>query len=248
MNSRLLRTLNLLTNAVMVFAWISSLCVAQPPKQGETAPTNSELTSGLLDLLNEPPPSDSVRDKKLPPLTPADVGIDGEDLGESAENPLNSVRQSMLIAAAYLRREGANNETMRLQSDIVRRLDDLIAQMESAQQKQQQSESNQQSNSSKSQQQQNQQSQQSAGMKSRPGERQDSQDGSQRSARDGEPENPPAQRGGNVAVELSDPKSLQQDVWGQLPPRVRQQMQSRGWWSNSCLLTVNKSRPTFKRC
>ena len=30
-----------------------------------------------------------------------------------------------------------------------------------------------------------------------------------------------------MTVELADPKALQQDVWGQLPSRVRQQMQSR---------------------
>lgn len=200
--------------------------------QKQTAPaapsTSTELVDGLMDLLNEPAANTSASPKAKPPLTPEDVGLEGEDLGEAPENPLQSVRQSMLIAAAYLTREGANQDTMKLQSDIVRRLDELIAEMEKSQGQQSKSKQDSEQSSAKSKSQQ-QQTQQSQPMKSRSGERQDTDGGQEQKERTGEPENPPTQRGGQgaVAVELSDPKALQQDVWGQLPSRVRQQMQSR---------------------
>jgi hypothetical protein len=201
----------------------------QPPKSS-TPSTSNELVEGLLDLLNEPTakkPPDTLN----PPLTPADVGLEGEDLGDASENPLLAVRQSMLIAAGYLRRDGANSETMKLQSDIVRRLDDLISELEKAQSNEDKSkqespqQASQQSNAQKQREQQN----RSQSVKSRPDERKNSEAGEDRMDRQGEPENPPTQRGkgGSATVELADAKSLQQDVWGQLPSRVRQQMQSR---------------------
>ncbi len=192
--------------------------------------TSSELVEGLLDLLNAPPAAKKSDMPPPTPLTPADVGLDGEDLGEDQENPLQAVRQSMLIAAAYLGREGANAHTMQLQSDIVRRLDDLISEMEKSQSSQNQSKKNtdQQSTLTPKPQQQN-QPPQSQSSKPRPGESRDPKESQDQSPLQGEPENPPTQKGsaGGVAVELSDPKALQQDVWGQLPSRVRQQMQSR---------------------
>ena len=203
--------------------------VAQQPATQPTPSTSAELMDGLLDLLNEP----SVPKKDPPaqtPLTPADLGLDGEDLGEDQENPLQAVRQSMLIAAAYLGRDGANAQTMKLQSDIVRRLDDLISELEKSQaaQKPSKDQEEQKSGAKPKQQQQNQAgSKQTA--KSKPGESRDGDESQERSQLEGEPENPPTQKGtaGGVNVELSDPKALQQDVWGQLPSRVRQQMQSR---------------------
>ena len=200
----------------------------QPPA---TAPsTSTELVDGLLDLLNEPANSKSAEPKSKAPLTPADVGLDGEDLGEASENPLQAVRQSMLIAAAYLTRDGANQDTMKLQSDIVRRLDDLIAEMEKSQnQKSNSKQDSEQSKSNQSKTQQQENKQQSQAAKKPANDQREAGDGEQQKERTGEPENPPTQRGaqGSVMVELADPKALQQDVWGQLPSRVRQQMQSR---------------------
>ena len=203
----------------------------QPAAQQPATPsTSAELMEGLLDLLNEP----AVPKKEPPaqtPLTPADLGLDGEDLGEDPENPLQAVRQSMLIAAAYLGRDGANAETMKLQSDIVRRLDDLISELEKSQaaQKPSKDQEEQKSGAKPKQQQQNQAGSSKQTAKSKPGESRDGDESQERSRLEGEPENPPTQKGsaGGVSVELSDPKALQQDVWGQLPSRVRQQMQSR---------------------
>ena len=207
----------------------------QTPAIQTTLPsTSTELVEGLLDLLSEPPAAkQNEGSSQVPsqaPLTLADIGLEGEDLGEDQENPLQAVRQSMLIAAAYLGREGANAQTMKLQSDIVRRLDDLISEMEKSQGAQNQSKKNaDQQAGSKPKPQQQPQSRNSQSMKSRPGESRDPDESQDRSQLQGEPENPPTQKGaaGGVAVELSDPKALQQDVWGQLPSRVRQQMQSR---------------------
>ena len=201
----------------------------QPPKS-TTPATSNELVEGLLDLLNEPA-AKKPADVPKQPLTPADVGLEGEDLGEASENPLLAVRQSMLIAAGYLRRDGANADTMKLQSDIVRRLDDLISELEKAQGKENKSkqESQPQASEQSSAQKQQEQQSRSQSVKSRPGDRKNSESGEDRTDRQGEPENPPTQRGngGSATVELADAKSLQQDVWGQLPSRVRQQMQSR---------------------
>ncbi len=226
-----------MASCLLAFACVlpSSVIAQEKPQQSTQPPaTSAELMDGLLELLNEPaktivtPPTNTPSVK--PPLTPSDVGLDGEDLGEAPENPLQAVRQSMLIAAGYLSRDGANAQTMKLQSDIVKRLDDLIAEMEKSQGQQSKSKQDSQEQSSansKTQQQQNQQRTQS--MKTRSGEREESNEEREGKERAGEPENPPTQRGaaGAIAVELSDPKALQQDVWGQLPSRVRQQMQSR---------------------
>lgn len=205
---------------------------ATTPSGPQPAPpsTSSELVEGLLDLLNEPAASKSADSVSKPPLLPADVGLAGEDLGEASENPLLAVRQSMLIAAGYLRRDGAIAETMKLQADIVQRLDDLISEMERSRSSgdKSKSESEQQAARSKSQKEQPPQTL-SPATNARAGDQQDSKEEQERSQRQGEPENPRNQRGskGEVTVELSDPKALQQNVWGQLPARVRQQMQSR---------------------
>lgn len=222
-------------SVALLALWIASIgvnVVAQDQPTKPAAPaTSNELVDGLLDLLNEPAPKKSSDAPNEQPLTPADVGLDGEDLGEASENPLSAVRQSMLIAAGYLRRDGANAETMKLQSDIVRRLDDLISEMEKTQSKQSKSkqDSQQPASSQTNSQKQREQKISSQTMKSRPGDRKNPESGDVRTERQGEPENPPTQRGngGRTTVELADAKSLQQDVWGQLPSRVRQQMQSR---------------------
>lgn len=220
---------------VFAVSTIAAKVIAQEPPSKTVVPsTSSELVDGLLDLLKEPLSKKPMETPAKPPLTPADVGLDGEDLSDASEDPLLAVRQSMLIAAGYLRRDGANAETMKLQSDIVRRLDDLISEMEKSQSKESDSKQESQQPASAQSKAQNKaqnkaQQNRSQTAKSRRGDSQDSESGDDRAEPQGEPENRPPQRGNgaSVAVELADPKSLQQDVWGQLPARVRQQMQSR---------------------
>ena len=89
-----------------------------------------ELTKGLLDLLDAPDTGGTTDKPNSTELTPADVGLDGEDLGERSEDPLQAVRQSMLIAAGFLERGQTNDDTQQLQQDILTRLDEIIDELE----------------------------------------------------------------------------------------------------------------------
>lgn len=190
---------------------------------------SSELVDGLLDLLKEPQPDSPKLETDptaRPKLSPADVGLDGEDLGEQSDNPLVSVRQSMWIAAGYLERGMTHAETQTLQSDIIRRLDELIAQVEQANQQQRPEESQQ-----ASRQPQNDASQSTQEMQfsnPQPANRDKAEPGATEPSMEPSESNP-GQTGAraNAIVDLADPQVLQQSVWGQLPERVRKQMQSR---------------------
>lgn len=217
---------------------VRAQAAAQPPSQSSDAGDAQELLDGLLDLLVEPAPaaqpSGKTSGKATPGLTPADVGLDGEDLGKAGESPLEAVRQSMLIAAGYLKRGATNRDTLKLQADIVDRLDDLIHQLEKSQaaakssseeQSQEQAASQQ---TSQSQRQDARQRSQTAARTAETKNAEDEQQGRE-GIPTGEPQNLADQRPGirSLHAELGDPKALQQSVWGQLPERVRQQMQSR---------------------
>ncbi len=205
-----------------------SKLVAQEPKSEEQA----ELVDGLLELLNEPVPPVRTPAEPTPTLTPADVGLAGEDLSDQTGNPLQGVRQSMLIAAGFLGKGLVNQQTRQLQTDIVVRLDELIEELEQASAAQQQSSQQQEQQS----QQQTQSEQRTSS--SNPTQPSTSQSTTQsQTASDSERQpgqadptpDSPAQKGqaANSQVDLVDPKALQQDVWGQLPEQVRKQMQSR---------------------
>lgn len=226
--------------ALLTWLAISLPICAQVGSQEETqaakpepAKTRTEktpaLVDGLLDLLNEPPIPQSQSDGKpngdLPPLQPADVGLDGEDLGEQADRPLQSVRQSMLIAAGFLERGVTNSQTQTLQNDIVQRLNDVIAQLEqpnepATEQNEQQSASNSASSHSQASTQKNGRRPLASGNEG------DNPDGSTSTPAG---EDTPGQRGKAASgqVRLADPKALQERIWGQLPERMRRQMQSR---------------------
>ena len=201
-----------------------------PPKSGNG--TSSELTQGLLDLLAEPKAAESgltPSDVARPKISPADVGLDGEDLGEASNsNPLNSVRQSMMIAAGYLQKGVTNTQTQQLQANIVERLDDIIQQLEQSPPPNRSPREQQQTSTSQSQQ--AEQRQQQARTTKPP--KTTGSDQADQSDEPGQPngvpdDRPTARSSRSLAVDLADPKLLQQSVWGQLPERVRQQMQSR---------------------
>lgn len=208
----------------------NSALIAQETKSKEQA----ELVDGLLDLLKEPAtkipkPSDSV-----PAATPSDVGSDNKQQVVHTGNPLHGVRENMLIVAGHLSKGLVNQQTRQLQTGIVASLDELIDELE------QQSNSSQQQQAAQQQQQQMQQQAQSEQRSSASSQTQssDSQSSpSSESASDAEQQpgqtqpspDSPAQKGraARPKVELVDPKTLQQNVWGQLPEQVRKQMQSR---------------------
>jgi hypothetical protein len=193
----------------------------------------AELVDGLLDLLNEPAPVIKKSAEPAPTLTPADVGPDIEPLAAQAGSPLHAVRQSMLMAAGYLSKGFVNQQTRQLQTDIVAQLDELIDELEQSnssqqqaaqqpeqQQKQQQSPSEQRSSASN----------QTQPSSSKPATEQQTASDTERQTGQTEPTpDSPAQQGqaAQPKVDLADPKTLQQNVWGQLPEQVRKQMQSR---------------------
>lgn len=211
----LLRVLLLLVSTV-AFTTIASPAFGQTEKPQSGAP--SQLVEGLLDLLKEPEPSPAPEAVKAQrsSLPPEDVGLDGEDLGEKSSSPLESVRQCMLIAAGYLERGDASSETQNIQQDIVMRLDDLISQLE-----------NQSSQEQRERSEQRQQTSQQQLPRSRTQSPNQLQGDLNANPEPGS--NNPGEQGEaiDVTVDMSDPRALQQSVWGQLPERVRQQMQSR---------------------
>lgn len=199
-------------------------------KSSSTSSTSSGLTEGLLDLLKDPKSenaSDPTASKlptnsPAPTLEPSDVGLEGENLSEETGNPLNAVRQSMLITAGLLQRGVTGSDTQRLQQDIVQRLDEIIEQLQNQPPPSNKNDSSQ--SKSKSQSSQNSsgaQQTQSSTTTSKPKE-----DGeSDASGNQNQPGNSGNRASGEV--ELKDPAALQQSVWGQLPDRVKSQLQSR---------------------
>lgn len=228
-------------SAAVVFAIVlSSACLAQQPSRPASPPRptpstqpseEAKLIDGLLDLLNEPAPelptagdkSDATGQPAQIDIQPADVGLDGEDLGEEQGNPLKAIRQSMFIAAGYLERGVTSMDTQTIQQDIVQRLDELIAEVEKPDPEDNQSQASQQKQSA-SQQQQQQSSASQPAAAAPPANSIEANEGGA-----GEMESSgPGNRGDSAQamLELSDPVSLQQSLWGQLPQRVRKQMQS----------------------
>ncbi|MFN3193577.1 MAG: hypothetical protein ACE361_23900 [Aureliella sp.] len=201
--------------------------ISGPGNKAKAGNSETQLTDGLLDLLDEPsnePEMDSL--PSSPPIdgdfTPGDVGLDGEDLGEASSNPLRAVRQSMMIAAGYLERGVTDRSTQVLQGDIVQRLDELIEEIESSNQN-----SPKQSQSSDSQQSER---EQSSSFEKRErevtaSEQVPDEDEAEQNLQKGSPGQTGV--GAKVVEALKDPQELQEAVWGQLPERVRKRMQSR---------------------
>ena len=206
-----------------------STLIAQEPKSKEQA----ELVDGLLDLLNEPPPVMKTPAESIPALTPAEVELDDEQLSQQAANPLYGVRKSMLIAAGYLSKGFVNQQTRKLQTEIVSRLDELIDELEqsnsSQQQAAQQQEQQQRQQQTQSQQQSSTANQTQASTSPTTSENQTAGNTERQPGQSEPTPDSPAQKGqaAQPKVELVDPKTLQQNVWGQLPEQVRKQMQSR---------------------
>jgi hypothetical protein len=243
---------------VVICVWftVSGLCLtvalsastawAQENNVIQRQEATSELTEGLLDLVQEPDkksekPTDGAAgdaqshtaDDTQMQLKAEDVGLEQADLNEQTDNPLESIRQSMLIAAGFLRKGVTDEQTQQLQGDIVSRLDELIDQLEASEPSTQTSSGN---SSQQDQQQQQQQSSQPSAEPESSGENQPPSDdsGQDRDSQENSggstaAENQPGLTGekADVEVDLGDPRQLQQSLWGQLPERVRQQMQSR---------------------
>ncbi len=202
--------------------------LAQQPQAKEQSP----LVDGLLDLLNEPAPVSTPGSQNAPNQAPAPTQADNEEdqiLNSSlAGHPLVLVRKNMRAAALQLNKGIVDKETHQLQADIVQRLDRLIEEMQQADPSQPSQPQSQSPRSSESQ-----PSELSNSPRPQPADNEAANAPNQ--AGDGEPigsqssQDRPSQAGpaAGVIVDLADPERLQQDVWGQLPEQVRQQMQSR---------------------
>lgn len=219
--------------ALLLISSGGSTLMAQDTKSKEQA----ELVDGLLDLLNEPPPVMKKPAESSPAGTssgaPSGIELDDEQLGQQAANPLYGVRQNMLIAAGYLSKGFVNQQTRQLQTEIVERLDELIDELEqsnsSQQQAAQQQEQQQRQQQAQSEQQSSAANQTQASTSPAATENQAAGDTERQPGQSEPTSDSPAQKGQAVRpkVELVDPKTLQQNVWGQLPEQVRKQMQSR---------------------
>ncbi|MCA9190660.1 MAG: hypothetical protein KDB03_02820 [Planctomycetales bacterium] len=184
--------------------------------------TEQELMQDLLDLITPPvlTPSQNDATAKPPQIQPNEVGLTAEEVSANSM-PLEAVRQSMLIASGFLRQGFTGAETLQLQGDIVQRLDELIATLDQDDRSEQTAKSQQQLESS-----------------TKAQEPQPSQDAQrEKSTRQGEDsvskQSTPSQLGHDgdsksdaAHVNLLDPRALQQNVWGHLPEKIRQQMRA----------------------
>jgi len=181
----------------------------------------------------------------------------GEDLGSGPANPLAEVELGMSTAASWLRDQvmadrDAVNRAAELQGDVLARLDQLIEQMQSRRNQSPQSSTQQDTNRDRAG-----RSQQAKAAQNRsPAQGKQSSSGEQAGATEsgakGEDRSGsiPTEAGGAattpvtgtspdspgvlgpvreraVIVDLRDPTALQRSAWGNLPERVREQMQSR---------------------
>lgn len=194
----------------------------QQPKQesGEsTEDKTGALTDGLLDLLKEPDSEEKEtpnRNQKSNPL----IGQDDADSQAPAKGPLDAIHQSMVIAADFLNRGSSGTETQALQSDIVDRMDDIIQQMEKMQQESRNTNSTKNSEPKGSN---APERQPTANQEPLPKERQvgSTQTAPNESSSAGTPEQSSLQQA------FRNNRDLQEQVWGQLPERIRKQMRSK---------------------
>lgn len=186
----------------------------------EKTQTESDLTEGLLDLLGDPGKSSESNGEETASKVTPDIAseFDGEDIGQ---NPLVAIQREMIMAGNYLDSRMPSEKTEAIQSSILNRLDELIQQAEQKEQeeRQQKGQANQRSTS------QTQQQQGIERQRSQLGESEQSGDDDSEKKRSGSPGQTGA--ASEVVVQPNDPRALQQNVWGQLPERVRKQMQSR---------------------
>lgn len=219
---RRLRMLLLLASMLCGLSW------SVPVLAQENQPGSDELLNGLLELIEpkaEAPPAKTSGDS--PDLRPQDVGISPADLDASSTNPLVAIQQSMAIAGGLLERGDTGSDTQQLQQDILTRLGELIDELNKPQSttrnddKNESSQSPPEANTTSSE-----ETSQSESSSVQPQGVPGSGDASHGASKSGDSPAPtgPAASG---KVLLTDPKALQQGVWGELPEKVREQIQSR---------------------
>lgn len=174
---------------------LDDLLGTKPQKPAPQAPTTDKPADKPSDVANPPDAARADLDRLL----------SGEEMGEAFKEAV------ALMGDAAKRLETSKDtgiDTQRVQEDVVRRLDQLLA---SLQQQQQQSSS---SSSSQSQQQQDKQQNKNQPNQKKPGQKQNQQTSSGQGDRDWD--GPPKQEG-----QLKSALDSARAAWGSLPARVR---------------------------
>jgi hypothetical protein len=184
-------------------------------KPSETKPAEKKSTTTEPA---KPATRDSLDDELLKGLGDESGPAAGETTEADGDNPLVSLNRKMREAERLMRAAKGDTETQDLQTQIVRKLEELIDELEQQQQQQQSS-----SSSSK-----NQKQQQQKTADQRPQSQPQMKPGGP--ARE-KPSSDPARdsSGKTVKRETEKPdmarmREMLKDIWGELPPRLRQEM------------------------
>lgn len=167
-----------------------------PPKAKPASSLDQELLEDLLPLkpVTKPP----VPPK--PTLPPA--GVEGEDIGQPAENPLTRIGQSLQVISRRLNQGDASEATTKLQAGAVADLEALLTQLKK-----------QKPGGGKS---------PSGGNKSSSG--QAGTEAGAASLRPGADSTQRLEKGRTEQVEIADVKDALRRAWGHLPEKEREQM------------------------
>lgn len=204
----------------------------------------STTDSNKTDLA-KPPRTNLVKPGQQVASGLTEVNPPGE--GSRPGDALRQIHSEMLQSAEYLSRGESVEEALSVQSSVLSNLDALIDQFSSQSQStrsssksQNQGQDSRSQNSQENPRDQNSQNQsreeQSASDAAEAGSQSPATDGNakdnadeNRQNQDPQTASTPGQSGASAdpRTQLSDPRAMQEGVWGQLPDQVRQQMQSR---------------------
>ena len=231
---------HLLVALAVSFALAGSAALADPPAK-KPPKAGSSLDDELLKGLGDDPLLDLDKPKKPSGATKPDAENAGKPtptskpkpssplddellkgLGEPAEetdqdNPLVRITKKMREVEELIRQSKSGDATQERQQQIVKDLEKLIDQLEQQQQ--------QQSSSSSSQQQQQQQAERDKVQQ--PGQKQPRPGQQQQAGESNKPAKDSTERQGKPEVhkpDMAQMRDLLKDIWGELPPRLRQQM------------------------
>ncbi len=210
---------------------VSAASFADEPKK-TPAPSVKPAASLDDDLLKELGEDPTKAKKPMPPAGAAPGGkptgnsLDDEllkGLGEQPKstgaddesNPIAAVTKKMRQVQQLMEHAKSDTQTRQLQEEIVKRLDELIKQQQQQQQKPSSSSSSNQPQDQQAQERQKmEQSQQAGGQKPNDSPAKDSSE--------------QLRNRKNEKVDMANMQQMLKDVWGQLPPRLREQMLQSG--------------------
>ncbi len=173
-----------------------------------------DLNNELLDGLDAVPSKTNSKSNDGEPASDLDRQLlrqlgEGEDLGEETSNPLISISRRMRAAEGLIAQRDTSERTQRLHKEIVADLDVLIEQLKKQCSSGQCAGGGEKKPKGKP----------GSGSKAGTGENQ----GNNRAAKDSTPR---IGRSGDSRADLDRMKAMLNEVWGHLPAKVRDQLQS----------------------